>query len=300
MNLQAAGGLKWALAAGALCIQGPAMSQSSKVAEPSATGSAGAQRSAAVLPGYVHDLSRSRFRIGDKPGIELEASTVRRWRGGGGAWVVDLTNGSSMGVLNAKTPRGDYILDEATQSQRVKAYFIEAGLPADQIHDVLATFEVGGGGAMNDATPPKALKLQSINSILTRRVNGVPVMESVAWAKMTTSGAVDMEYVFWPPINMEVIDRAAAFARRMAEPAERATYLAKLPGQAFRDGGVVIHHTNPSVHWAPIAYVSYDATLDENGSSAMRHFDENGNEFRLLHEQTPALHLSKKSPPTPQ
>ncbi len=299
MNQHAAHGLRWIFVAGVVCIDAPAISQS-KVAESSALETAGTQQGVAVLPGYVHELSRSRFRIGEKPAIESETPTLRRWRGAGGAWVVDLTNGSAIGVVNAKTLRGDYILDEATQAQKVKAYFIEAGLPADQIHDVLATFEVGGGGAMNDTSPPKDLKLRSINSILTRSAKGVPVVESVAWAKMTTSGEVDMEYVFWPPIKMELVDRAAAFARRMAEPAERATYLAKLPGQVYRDGGVVIHHTNPSVHSAPIAYVSFDVTLDESGSSAMRHFDENGNEFRLLHEQTPALDLSKKSPPTPK
>jgi hypothetical protein len=238
----------------------------------------------AVAAGYIHDLSRSQFKIGLNATIEIDTPTLRRWRGSFGSWAIDPTNSWSMGILDAVSPHGPYILDEAVHGERVKAYFIKAGLPADQIQDVRTTYEVRGGGPTREviSTP---LKLHSINSILTRSVSGIRVVESVAWAKMTTSGDVDMESVFWPPIDKETINRAMSFKRRVSDTAGHAAYLAALPGPVYRDVGVVIHHTDPSVHAAPTSYVAYDATTSPEGYAAVRHFDENGNEFRLPQEQ---------------
>jgi hypothetical protein len=206
-----------------------------------------------------------------------------------------------MGILDADAPIGPYILDEMLHGQLVKKYFIEAGIPAEQIRDVSATYEVIGGGPMGTKPITTPVKLHSINSILTRILNGIPVVESLAWAKMTTSGQVDSECVFWPDIDTSVVEHAVAFAKQIADPDAHAAYLAKLPGRVVQDIGVVIHHSDPSVHASPIAQVSYDvrletqeqlsvpSTADKMGSSlrkhtSTRHFDERGNEFRLPHE----------------
>jgi hypothetical protein len=247
------------------------------------------QSSSAPAPGYVHDLGRSRFKIGQDAKVELDSPQFRRWRGSLGAWATDPTNNWSMGLLDASAPTGPYILDESVHSARVKQYFIDAGLPADQVRDVRATFEGFSGGLTDGAAASSPIRLHSINSILTRSVKGVPVIESVAWAKMTTAGDVDMECVFWPAIDPGVVDRAAAFQRAMADKDAHAAYLAKLPGKVYRDGGVVIHHTDPSIHAAPGAFVSYDVTLSAEGHTAMRHFDESGVEFRLPQEMQAAV-----------
>jgi hypothetical protein len=116
------------------------------------------------------------------------------------------------------------------------------------------------------------------------------VAESLAWAKMTISGGLDMECVFWPALDGAVVARAVTLAQKMTEPQAHAAFLAKLPGTVYRDGGVVIHHTDPSVHAAPATYVSYDVILSSAGYAPMRHFDENGQEFQLPQEQaTPPL-----------
>ena len=242
-----------------------------------------------AYPGFVHEVSRSRFKIGSAPMLEVDTPKFRRWRGDLGAWAIDLTNGWSMGIVNADTPTGPYDLDEVAHGQQVRAYFVAAGLPEDQIRDVRTTYQVGGGGPVEESS---SVTLQSINSILTRSLEGVPVIESVAWAKMNRAGEVEMEYVFWPPIDKEVVARAAKFARKMADSEERAAFLAKLPGVLYKDAGVVIHHTDPSVHAPPTAYVSYDVTLAPEDYAAMRHFDIDGHEFRmpqeLLHPGDPA------------
>jgi hypothetical protein len=232
-------------------------------------------------PGFVHDVSRSRLKFGSTPVMEVDTPKIRRWRGDLGAWAIDPTNGLSMGIVNADAPTGPYELHEVSHNLQVRAYFVAAGLPEDQIHDVRATYQVVGGGPIGE---PSSVTLQSINSILTRSLEGVPVIESVAWAKMNRAEEVEMEYVFWPPIDKEVAARAVKFARKMDNPAERAAFLAKLPGTVYKDGGVVIHHTDPSVHAAPAAYVAYDVTLSPEGHAPMRHFDDSGQEFRMPHE----------------
>ena len=80
-----------------------------------------------VVPGYVHTLDRSRFKIGKAPTLELSSPLLQRWRGSFGAFAVDPTNGLAMGVLDHDAPAGPYMLDAAGQSAKVKAYFIAAG-----------------------------------------------------------------------------------------------------------------------------------------------------------------------------
>jgi|HubBroStandDraft_3_1064219.scaffolds.fasta_scaffold51242_2 hypothetical protein len=45
---------------------------------------------------------------------------------------------------------------------------------------------------------PPAPTLQSITAILKRRVSGILIVESEAWARMNVSGDVEAEFVFWP------------------------------------------------------------------------------------------------------
>jgi hypothetical protein len=211
-------------------------------------------------------------------------SGLRVWHGSLGSFVVDPTNNAAHAGLAAASPTGPYILDEATHAARVKAYFVGAGLPADQIGEVQATYQSGlMGGSMT--TPGGTPVVESINSILRRRVSGILIVESEAWAKMTTAGDVDMEYVFWPPIDMAVVNQAVALAGHMADASAHAAYVAKLPGTVRNDVGVVIHHTDAGIHASPTAYVAYDAVIGTDPHAAARHFDGNGQEFRLPQEQ---------------
>ena len=178
-------------------------------------------------------------------------------------------------------------MDVAAHNQMVQEYFVGAGLPADQIAGVQTMYFGSATGAVGTSAQPV---LESINSILMRSVNGVPVVESIAWAKLTTTGEAVMEHVFWPPIDPSVVAQAASFTASLADSSQHAAFLARLPGTVYKERGVVIHHTDPSVHAAPVAYVAFDAQIDPQGSAAMRHFDMNGVEFRLPQEQTAVFH----------
>ena len=244
---------------------------------------------ASTVRGYAHTVEASRFRIGDHPFLEVDAAKLQRWRGANGAFARDPSNGWTMALLDANAPTGEYELDEARHQAAVRAYFVSAGIPEDQIADVKATYEATGGGSQDDMTS-RPVRLKSINSILVRSIQGIPVAESYAWAKMTTGGEVDMESVFWPEIDQAVVDKAVALAARLNDEREHAAFKTRLRRPVFNVGGVMIHHSDSSIHETPKAYVSYDATVDSAGSAAMHHFDEYGNEFRLPHEAVePAL-----------
>ena len=265
---------------------------SSRQPEPAKQGAESVASAQAVLVGYTHGLSASRFKIGQNVGLELSTPQIQRWRGSLGAFALDPSNGATCASLDATSPTGPYELDEATHAANVKAYFVRAGLPADQIGEIVATYRTARmGGAVTEAAPPPVL--ESITSIIRRRVSGVLVAESEAWAKMTTAGEVDMECVFWPPISMSVVNAAVAFQNAMNSSSAHSAYLSKLPGPVHRETGVVIHHSDMSIHGPATAYVSYDVVLDGASDAAPRHFDQNGTEFRLPHESSPAAQVTR-------
>ncbi len=238
-----------------------------------------------TLPGYVHNLSASRFAIGQTTAIEVATPQLTRWRGSLGAFAADPTNGWSMATLNADSPQGPYNLDPVDHGAKVKAYFVGAGLPAEQVSDVATTY--GGVIGPSAATTSTSL-VQNIKSVLRRSVSNIDIVDSYAVARMTVAGDVDMETVFWPSIDMSVVNEAIAFAKKMANTTARVAYLASLPGytgKVYHDRGVVIRHSSLVVHSTPTAFVSYDATLRAGSDQGDHHFDENGVEFLLPQEQ---------------
>ncbi len=266
---------------------------SGRVAEPTRQidqAATAADAAPSFLAGYTHTLNASRFKIGANPSLELNTPQMQRWRGSLGAFAIDPGNGSACGLLDARSPRGPYELDEATHAANVKAYFGTAGVPAEQIGEVQATYQSAIMGGSTADAGPSPFQLESISSILRRRVSGVLVVESEAWAKMTTNGDVDMECVFWPPLDKSVVQNAVAWAKTMTDAPTHAAFLAKISSNASiqSDVGVVIHHTDMSVHSPATAFSSYDVVLGTEPGGGTRHFDQTGQEFRLPQELSPA------------
>lgn len=244
--------------------------------------------------GYVHGLPASRFRIGVGVATELDTPAIVRWRGSLGAFALDPTNGWTMALLDSTSPVGPYILDAGTHEAAVRAYFVSAGIPEDEISAVKSNFELGGGGSTSD--PAAAPEFRSISSVLHRAVGGIPVPESYAWAKMTTGGDVDAESVYWPAIAAVDVSTAVAFADKLADANARADFVSKLPGPIYRDGGVALHVTHWGLHTPALAIVTYDATIDPWPQAAMRHFKESGEEIRLPHESVKPSGSSSRAP----
>jgi hypothetical protein len=190
--------------------------------------------------------------------------------------------------MDATSPTGPYNVNESTQSANVKTYFETAGVPSDQVGEVQATYQSGLMGGSVAERAPMQFTLESITPILRRRISGVLVVESEAWAKMNANGDVEMECVFWPSLDKTVVDQAVAWSQSFGNTATHAAFTAKLGLAVTREVGIVIHHSDRSVHSQPVAYASYDAVIGSEASAAARHFDENGIEFRLPQEIAPA------------
>ena len=107
---------------------------------------------------------------------------------------------------------------------------------------------------------------------------------------MTTGGDVDMECVFWPPLSMSIVQTAVAWAKTMTDGPTHSSFLSQVSSDASvqRDVGVVIHHTDMFVHSPATAFVSYDVVIGTEPGARTRHFDQNGQEFQLPQEQSPA------------
>ena len=222
--------------------------------------------------------------------LETSGPIWRRWRGTLGAFAVDVTNGHSAGVSNASSPRGPYLLDAAAQGAAVRVYFMSAGIPQSQIGRINTGYVVQRAGPVGVTTPSKTVKLMTT---LTRVVNGITVVDSQASAVMTTNGATDWESVFWPPLDGDMVASAMAFAQRLRDPAMHAAFLAQLPGPVVHETGVVIRHSDGSVHATPVAFASFDATVDSFKGAIDRHFDVNGVEFKLPQEQPTGPHYPR-------
>jgi hypothetical protein len=270
-------------------IWGCSNSPAEPIAEPkigaTTLAASASSTTATAVPGYVHTLSASRFTIGESVFQEVNLPTMHRWRGSLGAFGLDPSNGLAMGILDKGSPRGPYMLEPATQGALVKAYFVDAGVPSDQVDAaVKTTWHVQGGGAMGVPLSSQPVQANSINSILTRSTQGISVVESYAEARMTAAGTVDWEAVFWPAVDGAVVQAAVSLQAQLVDADRYAAYVAQLPAPVVRKVGVVIHHTMPTMHGAPTAYVSFDAVIDAASTAAARHFDRNGVEFRLPQE----------------
>jgi hypothetical protein len=142
-----------------------------------------------------------------------------------------------------------------------------------------------GGGSSLDGMAGREGRPEIVGfaSILGREIGGIPIAESIAWVELDGNGRVSAETLYWPAIPKSVTSKAAAFHASVTGP-NIVSFTSKLPKTLSPNGRVVIHHTP---HWKDMVQ-QYDVSFDAQGTSSegkqTRHFDENGNEFRLPYE----------------
>jgi hypothetical protein len=224
-----------------------------------------------------------------------------------GVFAVDLRNGLAVAVQSRSANKGEaraddalsktsYVMDPNKHNEQVVDYFIAAGIPQDQVGGVHANTYLSSSGWTNDERPPVP-KVEGYASILERKVEKYPVLDSVAWARMDEQGKVVSEWVYWPAIPA----RALADARRLEEQVApgKTEFLARLPS-GLPPGKVVIRHSAAMAEGPFEVYASYDvlerkeSTLPARDKSQgdarvvsviARHFDVNGAELRLPQER---------------
>jgi hypothetical protein len=209
----------------------------------SGSGASGAACSSnSVLPGASYDISRSRFAFGSMPSAQ-DAGGFVRWVGSDGV-VAIWSDGSVLGIMNGGALESD-LPDWSTDSSKLAAhttdYWLSMGVASCQIANraILGSGSIGGsvnGGASVTASS------QTVG--LSRGINGVPVVESLAVARFNVNDQTTQEAFYWPEIPADVVSTAVTWNNQLGDPNALASYKAKLPADAQGQGRVVIHHTS--------------------------------------------------------
>ena len=166
--------------------------------------------------------------------------------------------------MNAGAPEPnlpDWSDDPTALAKHVTDYFVAMGALTCQV--ALTPIHGGSGGR---------------TVALARGVYGIPVSESVAFARLNTDDQTTSEGFYWPLVAADVVDAARSFRDRLAIDAELAAYKATLPADAQGDGQVIIHHTSAISSDAFHAAASYDVVQTSPlGFARILSFDEDGN-----------------------
>lgn len=253
----------------ALCVTGWMMIAASGCSQPppEPVSRSGAGTTAG-LKEYTHTLSRSRFAIGPSVAQYSEFG-IDKAVGDWGVFGTNAKTGMVLALPNADAPpraRSALKGGPDVHNAAVRAYFLAAGLPADELGTISVNTKMSAGGSGVDG--PSQWEFESYTSRIGRQHDGVPVADSFAWAQINDLGEVVTESVYWPHIPEGVLVEAAAFKKKLADPAFREAFLAKAP----EGGTLVIHHTPGTWEGSFQAAVSYD--VGSFGQTS--HFDAGG------------------------
>lgn len=261
--------------------------------------SAGAQQSPAdPIPGYRHTAEKSRFFAGENVArIErITENDLVKYRGAGGVLVTDEKTGLTMAAQSASQDKAAPAvkqrkpappLDPDMHNRRVLDYFMQAGLPRDQVERAHANTYLSASGPTSKAISVQP-RVDGYATIVSRKAAQYRVVDSVAWARMDEKGRVVSEWVYWPAIPAGVVADAYRLNERVSG-GERDAFLAKIASPQ-KTGQVVIRHSSPFADGEFKAFASYDVverTQSEGQRGAavtIRHFDVEGKELRLPQE----------------
>jgi len=267
--------------------------------------------------GYQHGIDHSKFSVGAGQRYVSEFGLLKVV-GSEGVFAVDAANGLAVAIPNAHSSRGQqaawFSQSPDQHNQLVMNYFVGAGIPKEQVGGVHATTSLAAS-ASGEQVPAPQPKIGGYQSILDRKIGEIPVVDSVAWARLDDHGTVLAEWVYWPAIPGRVIAEASRMRETLARDADKKTFLAKLP-VGLSPGIVVIRHSSATSTGTFVAMASYDVqdrrsppqpnaqsgqTSGDRAIIIIRHFGADGNELRLPQEQRNIgadYPTAKRPPPT--
>ena len=278
-----------ALVAGAI----PACSSPGEPQEP-ASQSRSAVQAQLTYPGYMHQLSRSKFPL--VPEKDVSEFGFHKTVGPTGTFAVRASNGSVLAILNADASAlsvGPLPVSAADHNARVRDYFVAAGIPREQIGSVSAHAEMLGTG--DPVAPTQGAEFLGYTSVLNRVLEGIPIVDSTAVASFNKNGDVVYESVHWPSIPFSAIEDAKSIDAMLADSPRASAWRQKLPSSVREQHGtVVVRHTHSSSD-APFKAIAAWAVLD---GQAARHFGIQGDELTLP-GQEPARYVPHRYPQLP-
>jgi hypothetical protein len=253
--------------------------------------------------GYQHGVTRSGFIQNASSSTEQHGyvkSTSKE-----GTLAANRQDGSTFAIPSAHAenlrlpPYGNSVEEH---DAFVKNYFLERGLPADQIGGVRGMTMLEATGAVG--TTPVVPRIIAYYTVIQRAVDGIQVPDSFAWARVNSRGEVVSEGAYWPALPRQALDEARQLRALLDDPAQREAYASKLPTSA-RTGALAIRHSAATLGGTFQALATFDVavptafvrTQTASGASReilVRHFDANGIEQTLPQEK---LDLGQRFPP---
>lgn len=233
------------------------------------------------IAGYSHAPEKSRFARGEGEVRLEERSTARKETSSNGVFA-QMLNGFSLGVPDADAQSwnpGPFSSDADAHTERVVSYFLESGLPKEQMGGTTINTWIAQGGPTTITTPDGQRIAAQVNeqrvflgyvSKLERQVAGVSVEDSFAWALLNAKSEAVWEEVWWPELRGTLLTDIERFKERTHD----SEWLAGL-GQRG-DGHLAIHHATPmGEKWYSV--VTYDVV----GGPEVVHFDVDGRRLML-------------------
>lgn len=259
---------------------------SSTPAEPSSRTASRDQTVEKGRPGYQHVADRSAFRAGNNSFL-LSEQGYSKVVGDQGVFAVDETNGSAMAIPNGDASSlnlAPYGSTSAEHGARVRSYFVSAGIPESQVAFVQPNVMVGGAEnpAEEQTTAPRVIAWYSS---LGRSIDGIPVVDSIAWARFNIDDEVVSETVYWPSIDESVVDAAKALQAKLSTQSEKDALFAHLSAKGISEESltrirVAIRHAPFTTRNSFYALACVEAVQGKE----LRHFDGDAHELRLLEE----------------
>lgn len=241
---------------------------------------------------FRHTTSTSLFHTGEVVGSKSEGG-FEKLLGRDGVFAIEEANGWSLALPNGDSSAETVppLTNNAEEhNARVVEYFRAAGLPASEFGGVHVNTMMRGGRAATGART--ADKFVGYISVIQRRIQGIAVPDSFAWARFNAKGEVVAESVYWPAIPASTVAEAVRLQQHLAETTKQSAFVASLAASdptiaADATAEVTIHHSSATVHAAPVAVAAVDLMTGRQGDERrrVRHFSAAGTEIVLAHER---------------
>lgn len=232
---------------------------------------------------YLHTAANSRFRLGTSV-VQRSELGFSKLVGDEGVFAIVVASGWAMGLPNSNAPSQSIgrNLSADDHNKAVLAYFEGAGLDPAQVEGVNAHANIHSGGLVG--SPEADITVSPIaagyTSCISRQIDGIPVVDSFAWAGFDDDDDVVEEGVYWPEIPDATVAGARALRDSLSDQVALSAFRAKV-GDAGGRGRVVIRHAAGALGSTFEAVASFD--VPDHGVS--RHFDPSGTEFKMISER---------------
>lgn len=228
-----------------------------------------------LIDGIKPSVDGTKFSAGAFINYEPKGFDGERFLFESGVFVIR-PNGHQMLILNADAPNRltDPVNDPNVANEMIRSYLENRGAPKEQLGGAHVT-TLKSGLSKNEGESSE--EFAGYISNIERKIDNVPVADSIAWAKFRQDGTTVAESIYWPNIPTSILVDVAEFKKNLSE----STYLKDAIASYPKASGLVIHHTPLSQMGELRTIVTYDVLSKETTRPRIINLNKNGEEIKL-------------------